>query len=376
MNVVSVHLRNFRNHENTVVEFGQGINVIFGRNGQGKTNVLEAISFLSLTKSFYASNDVTALQIGKEVFEIEGILRNGNEICHAVRVAYSKSLVEKQFTINQSRPETLSAVIGRFPLVVLSPENSAITFGGPAERRKFVDILLSQISKTYLDDLQEYRRTLRQRNRILLDARLTGGYNPEMLDPWNANLVRYGSCIVARRLALMREFDDYVKRAYQSIAPDDGLPSIDYETFSRLDPGMTVEQIEEAFRAVLAEKLAEEYKRGTSLVGPHRDEIHWTLNGIGVKQYASQGQHKTFLIALKIAEFFYISDRRGERPILLLDDVFSELDRQRARSLLAHVAGLGQSIITTTDETPFGEAIRWNEPNRKFYVENGTCRAA
>lgn len=371
-------MQNFRNHASTTIEFGNGINALLGDNGQGKTNVLEALSYLSLTKSFYATNDVIVLQLGKDVLEVKGTVRTDNNIENCIRVAYSRS-GEKQFTVNGASPETLASVIGRFPIVVLSPENNAITFGGPMERRKFLDLLLSQISRAYLEDILEYRRVLKQRNRLLADARIEQRYSPELIEPWTKGLVQYGGRIIKHRQEFVREFQEYVKRAYRNLLENDAsrdeIPGLKYSTLPGLEDQNTVESIAACFTEELERRNIEERKRGTTLVGPHRDDLHLTIDRISVQHYASQGQHKTMLVALKIAEFFYLKERRDETPIFLLDDVFSELDVHRSESLLKAVAPLGQIFITTTEESVFHGSVKWNGMNRKFYVEQGTVVA-
>ncbi len=378
MRVTQLFMQNFRNHTETAVEFGEGINALLGNNGQGKTNVLEAISYLSLTKSFYATNDVTVLQLEKDVLEVKGTVLTDNNIEHSVRSVYSRS-GEKQFTVNGTAPETLASVIGRFPIVVLSPENNSITFGGPMERRRFIDLLLSQISRAYLEDILEYRRVLKQRNRLLADAKIEQRFSPELIQPWTKGLVQYGARIIKHRQEFVREFQEYVNRAYRDLVEDDaGLKEIAGLTYTTL-PGIqdmnTVDTIAAAFAEELDRSTFEERRRGATLVGPHRDDLRLTIDGISVQHYASQGQHKTMLVALKIAEFFYLKERREETPIFLLDDVFSELDEHRSASLLKVVAPLGQIFITTTEESVFHGSVEWNGMNRKFYVEQGTVAA-
>jgi DNA replication and repair protein RecF len=376
MIVAAVSVRNFRNHRASSLEFGEGINALLGDNGEGKTNILEAISYLSLTKSFYASADATVLQIGKEGFEIEGSILSAGGVAHHVHVAYDGGAGIKAYEINGARPERLSSVIGRFPIVILSPENGAITFGGPAERRKFMDLILSQLSPAYLETLFEYRRIVKQRNRVLLDARMRGSQPGRLLEPWNESLAVHGSVLVYRRRSFTEEFAQYMVRAYGDLVEGgEEIPGVRYEcSCSTGNEPVPREAIAEEIRGLLRGNEGEELKRGTTLVGPHRDNLVFTLGGIPVQQYASQGQHKSLLVALKVAEFTYLCERRGERPILLLDDVFSELDQRRAARIL-HLAGsLGQTIITTTGAGSFGSGVVWNEANRRFTVERGTCR--
>lgn len=377
MRVQEVRISNFRNHAATELEFGEGINALLGNNGQGKTNVLEALSYLSLTKSFYAVNDATALRIGEEAFEVEGTLVTDAGASNTVRVAYARA-GEKLFTINGARPETLASVIGRFPLVVLSPENNAITFGGPSERRRFMDLLLSQIRRAYLEDLIEYRRALKQRNRLLLEAKTGGRLAPEMLAPWTAALIRLGGRIAHCRKMFAAEFREYVQRTYRDLVSNGvdrrEAPDISYASLQGIADSGDVEATSALLAAEFNRRESEEWKRGTTLAGPHRDDLELSIDGISVQRYASQGQHKTMLIALKMAEFFYLRERCDETPILLLDDVFSELDETRSRLLLNALNAFGQTFVTTTDEKMFHGTVQWNDRNRRFAVEAGRVR--
>jgi DNA replication and repair protein RecF len=338
-----IKLCNFRNHTATSIEFGNGINAFLGENGQGKTNILEAVSYLSLTKSFYASGDAEVIGIGGEAFDLEGTLVSDAGVHHQVRVACTRMPQEKKFLVNGTPPERLADVIGRFPVVVLSPENGSITFGGPAERRKFMDLTLAQVSGAYLEDILEYRKALRQRNRILADNRTRGSLPPGVIEPWTESLVVYGSRIAHRRALFAAEFRSHILNAYRSIMPEAEDPDIDYLC---------------GFE---------------TLAGPHRDDLRLTINAMDVQRFASQGQHKTLLVALKIAEYSYMRERHNETPMFLLDDVFSELDKARVHRILAFAGGLGQVMITTTEGTVFGRSVAWGNHNRRFAVERGTC---
>jgi DNA replication and repair protein RecF len=376
MIVSAVRVRNFRNHHESRLEFGKGINALLGDNGEGKTNVLEAISYLSLTKSFYASSDGTVVRLGEDEFEVEGWIVSNGGTEHHIQVRYRREEGTKEYEVNGSRPERLSSTIGRFPIVILSPENGAITFGGPAERRKFMDLLLSQMSSAYLETLFEYRRVVRQRNKMLLDARTRGSISEALLEPWDEGLALHGSLLVERRWRFVREFQPYVVASYGNLVGEKReVPAVSYESTCRTGDGeLPKEVLAENIRRLVHRYRGEEVKRGTTLVGPHRDNLLFTLSGIPVQQYASQGQHKSLLVALKIAEFAYLSERREERPILLLDDVFSELDAFRSARVLDAAERLGQTVITTTDKSSFGSAVVWNDVNRRFAVEHGTCR--
>ena len=371
MFVAELQLHNFRNHEETRLEFGKGINALLGNNGEGKTNVLEAISYLSLTKSFYSAGDAPVVQLGKQSFVVEGRLCSDAGVSHTVRIVYGSPPGEKTFTIDRSKPETFGSVIGRFPIVILSPEKSEVTFGAPAERRKFLDLLLSQASPSYFSDLMEFRKILRHRNRILLDSKLTGQRSDDTLDVWTEGLVNHGSRVSYRRQRFVEEFAPYVIRAYGAMAGEKEIPSLKLATLC--GEGVTAEDIAQNMRLDLKAKRGEELRRGTTLVGPHRDELLFSMNGVHLQNYASQGQHKTLLVALKVAEFFYLKERRNEVPLFLLDDVFTELDEHRSRQLVRVIEGLGQTFVTTTTESHFYGAIEWDGLHRWYRVAGGHC---
>jgi DNA replication and repair protein RecF len=369
MKISNAHLRSFRNHNETAFEFGARVNVLLGENGQGKTNTLEALSFLCLTKSFYASADATVMQQQQSFFEIKSKLTSDEGKDFQVRVTYDDVKKEKKFTINGAEVEKFSTVIGMFPVVILSPENSSITFGSPADRRKFVDLVISQSSKAYVEDSMEYRRIVRQRNAILSDAK--GKDVAAVIAPWNEMLVRVGSRIIHKRNKFIGEFAPYIAQTYLDIVDERETPKIEYAPSVNVSEASTLEQIGEAMEQKLTKKRNDEARFQTTLVGPHRDEIIFSLNKMSLKHFASQGQHKTFLVALKVAEFFYLKERCNETPVFLLDDVFSELDEHRSKKLLTVAETLGQIFITTTSEKVFG-GMEWNRERRKFFIQNGT----
>jgi DNA replication and repair protein RecF len=372
MKLLSVDIVNFRNHAHTGLSTAERVNGFIGENGQGKTSLLEAISALCLTKSVFGSGDDALLQIGKEAFSVRGEFGGDTGIRYAVGLSYSAVEDEKGFTVNGAAPERFAAVVGQFPVVALDPEMGTITCGGPVERRKFLDFVIAQASRIYLEDLIEYRRVLKQRNRILLDARLTRVDCRESLEPWSAELVDRGSRIITRRVAFIEEFKPLVEEAYHDLAGRVETPGIQYKPAIPIGEGASDEDIRVAFEAELGRKWEDERQTGATLVGPHRDEVGMTINGLGVRKYASQGQHKTLVVALKVAEFWYLQRRRNERPILLLDDIFGELDGHRAERLLELIGCLGQAFITATGDNAFPAHFEWGGPNRRFLVQEGS----
>lgn len=377
MNIVSVELRCFRNHRTTTLAFGAAANTLLGENGQGKTNVLEAISFLCLTKSFFAKSDGVAVQQGTPGFEVSGTFQSDIGSRFNVRTTYDLATAGKLYEIDGKPPETYASVIGRFPIVVLSPENSSITFGTPVDRRRFLDLVISQSSASYVEEMVEYKRVLRQRNAILSEAvrkTITASHAEAMLEPWNESLIVRGTRLIQKRSEFFPAFALYVENAYTALGAGSEHPVLMY--MPQVGAADGAGAVASKFREVLAAKLRDELRVGTTLVGPQRDEIQFSLNELPLRQHASQGQHKTFLIALKVAEFFYLKERVREVPMFLLDDVFSELDDHRARKLLGLVSTLGQTFITTTAAHVFGDDGAAGENAKTFYIHNGALRAS
>ncbi|HJW28428.1 MAG TPA: DNA replication and repair protein RecF [Saprospiraceae bacterium] len=365
-------LHGFRNHLSSTFDFGDGANVLLGDNGEGKTNIIEAISYLCLTKSFYATSDSLVVNFGADLFEVEGSFTHDHGSTSAVRVAYAQSQNEKTYTINKRHVEPFSSVIGKYPVVICSPEYIPVTTAGPAERRRFVDFVVSQSSQLYFQHLMEYRRVLRHRNKILFDAKISRTNPDTLIEPWNEQLVSLGSSIMCKRYKFIREFSSYVTSAYGHLVGAEEEPGIEY------DPSVNVSEDddEQSIKIALSEKLQgrhfEELRYGTSLVGPHRDELLLKINGLDLRKFASQGQHKTFLVALKIGEFFYLKDYCQETPIMLLDDVFSELDEHRAENLLRFARDLSQVFITSTNPHFFDGVMLFGDRDRKYFIHQGT----
>jgi DNA replication and repair protein RecF len=371
MELHTLRLQRFRNHLDSSFEFGSGTNVLLGDNGQGKTNIIEAISYLCLTKSFYAGSDDLVVSFGQQSFEVDGtfIGTAGNE--HTVRVIYDKPSTAKVYSVNRMQAEPLSSVIGKFPVVVFSPEHTPITMGGPAERRRFTDLVISQSSAIYYQELLEYRRVVRHRNKILLNAKLARRSPDALLEPWDEQLVQLGSTIMHRRMEFVQEFLPYIYTAYHQLVGHEEEPAMEYRPARLIDPNASSEDIRQILREELVVKRYDEERTGSSLVGPHRDEFALKINNLDLRRYASQGQHKTFLVALKIGEFFYLKERCDEPPILLLDDVFTELDEHRSRQLMRFVEELSQTFITTTNPEIVDHLAAQNDRNRQFTIQNG-----
>lgn len=370
MKLQNLTLENFRNHKSTSFDCSQGVNVFLGDNGEGKTNILEGISYLCLSKSFYAANDSIVMNVERNDFHVKGNFLSDADIKYYVLISYFSDQKKKEVTVNKSKIEKASALIGQFPIVILAPEQNMITLGPPADRRRFVDFIIAQSSRAYLENLLDYRKILKHRNIILSEIRSKKTTNKDLLEPWNTSLLQTGTTIMLSRKKFTDEFKSVIKHAYRQLAGESEKPDMFYEPSVKMD-GENIDYLKNKFNSMIEKNLQEDLQTGFTSVGPHRDEFVFTVNNLQARSHASQGQHKTLLVALKIAEFFYLKERCSETPILLMDDVLSELDMNRSQRLLEETSKLGQIFITSTDE----RALKWlpvtKTESRKIYINKG-----
>ena len=355
----TLRLRSFRAHAESEFDLAPSINLLYGPNGSGKTNVLEAVHYLCLTKSFTASRDRYVVRKGAPYFEVEATVANVRTEPVSVRLAYVPGEGKKIF-VNGAELDRLADIVGTLPVVVFSPEDYDLTAGGPSERRRFVNNILSQARPVYMDDLMKYRRARRQRNEVLRSYKKRSAPPPaELIEPWTEELVTLGSRIVHRRQQFLETFAEDLADAYRRIEAVAERPTIEYDTIADLDPDAEVDDIAGAFRAALDRKQGQERDRGTTLIGPQRDELIFRLDDLEVRRYGSQGQHRTFAMALKLAQYFYLRARSDTEPLLLLDDAFAELDASRTEVFLDLLRSdaVGQSLITATSRDPFEEPL-------------------
>ncbi len=370
MILTSVRLKNFRSHKNTSLNFSGNLNYIVGGNGQGKTSILESIYYLCTTKSSSSKSDGDAVSFNEKEFEIIGSFKNLTE--NTIRIFFSVNESKKYYFLNNKQISRSAEIIGKFPVVLLTPADHSITQGSPAERRKFVDSVISQASDTYLNILLDYNRTLRQRSSLLyqIKEKRNRSHLAE-LDAWTQKLLQSGTEIIKHRIEFVREFNSYIKDSYDVIMGNNEIPSVFY---SYLD-GSPEAEIEKTFGELLNEKKEEELRRGANIVGPHRDDFIFDINGINLRGFGSQGQHKTFQVALRFAEFFYLKERNSNTPIFLLDDVFGELDTKRAVKISEYLRRVGQAFITLTDFTNFS-FLKKNEDDMIIRLNNGKAAYA
>ena len=366
----NIELINFRLHINTVLNFSDKLNYIVGGNGQGKTTILEAIYYLCTTKNLNQSPDSETLAFNESYFELTGKFKDLTE--NKSKFIYSSETNKKNFFVNDKQIYRASSIIGKFPVVTLTQSDHSITFGSPADRRKFIDSVISQSSETYLKILLEYNKTLRQRSSLLSLLRETKDKSLfEELDAWTETLIKNGTEIVKHRISFINEFSAYVKESYLKIMEGNETPELEYKFLGEND----LSKINDVFRKELIDRKNDELIRATNLVGPHRDEFVFKINDFELRKYGSQGQHKTFQIALRFGEFFYLNDILGKTPIFLMDDIFGELDTYRSKKISEYLREVGQAFITMTDFNNINSLEILNE-DKIIKVEKGAVAYA
>ncbi len=350
----SLSLKNFRSHTKTDINFSPNLNYIVGGNGQGKTSILESIYYLCTTKSNNSKSDGESVKFFEKNFEIEGVVKDLS--INQIRIFYLLDDNKKNYFLNGKLITKPADVIGKFPVVILTPSDHSITQGSPGERRRFVDSVISQASETYLKTLLDYNKTLRQRASLLMQIKENKSKSlMDELESWTLKLVNSGKEIIAHRHSFIVKFNDYIKDSFNVILNNDELPETEYFF---LDGLKQFDNIENNFFEQLKKKKEQELRRAVNLVGPHRDDFIFKINNIDLKTYGSQGQHKTFQVVLRFAQFFYLKEVTGKTPIFLLDDVFGELDAKRSDRISQYLRQVGQAFITLTDFANFSFLTR------------------
>ncbi|HED05778.1 MAG TPA: DNA replication and repair protein RecF, partial [Ignavibacteria bacterium] len=336
MTLLFVYLKNFRSHKNSKLNFSDGINYIVGGNGQGKTSVLESIYYLCTTKGYNSKSDSEVVRFNENEFEVEGLFRDLTQ--NNVRIFFSSAENRKYYFLNNKQITYSANVIGKFPIVLLTPAGHSITQGSPSERRRFVDSVISQSNNAYLKNMLDYNKTLRQRSNLLMQIKENKRKILfDELEAWTEKLIDTGSEIIKQRINFIRNFNEFVKSSYEVIMGNDEIPTIKY---SFLEDRKN-ENIKEMFVNLLNEKKDEELRRTANLIGPHRDDFIFEINGYNLRKYGSMGQHKTFQVVLRFAEFFYLKEITGKTSLFLLDDVFGELDINRAQKISNYLRCVG-----------------------------------
>ncbi len=350
-------LTNFKNYELNELEFSPKINCFVGNNGVGKTNILDAIHYLSLTKSFFNNIDSISIRHGEDYFIIQGtFVRDGEE--DQIYCAFQK---QKQKLLKKNRKEyqRLSDHVGRYPVVMISPADSALITECSEDRRKFLNKIISQYNAEYLDSVLRYNKALQQRNKLLKDIRSTGKIDLDFLSIYDSELVKYGYYVFKERENLVNELIPVFQEYYSMISSGKELVKLQYR--SQLSDG----NFEENLQNSLIKDRFLEY----TTVGIHKDDLLLEMNDFPVKALGSQGQQKSYLVALKLAKFDYIKRKAGLSPILLLDDIFDKFDAERVEQIIRLVGNhrFGQIFITDTHQNRLQEILSSHKTDYKLF---------
>lgn len=350
-------LANFKNYGMAELEFSARINCFTGDNGVGKTNILDAINYLSLTKSFFNNTDSLNIKHDEDYFMLRGQFdRDGNEDNILCSFQRSKQKVLKR---NGKEYQRLSDHVGRYPVVMISPSDSVLISEGSEERRKFMNRIIIQYSPEYLDCLMKYNKALQHRNKLLRSFRQTGSFDGEMLSVWDSQLIRYGSVVHEERRSLVEELIPVFREYYMLISGGREDVSLSYS--SHLNQG--------DFPRTLTDSLAKDRALEYTTAGIHRDDLILRMNGHPVRSIGSQGQQKSYLVALKLAKFDFIKQKAGFAPVLLLDDIFDKFDAGRVEQIIKLVGNhrFGQIFITDTHEERLKEILDTHNFDYRFF---------
>ena len=335
MYIESIELKNYRNYNLLSLQFDKGTNILYGDNAQGKTNILEAVYLCGTTKSHRGSKDREMIRFEQDESHIRMFV-NKDGISHKIDMHLKKNKA-KGIAIDGIPIRRASELFGIVNIVFFSPEDLNIIKNGPGERRRFIDSELCQLNKVYLSDLSSYNHVLNQRNKLLKDIGFQSGL-AATLDVWDEQLVRYGRSIIESRHEFIRDINDIIGGIHSSITGGKEKIELVYEP--NVKSGEFYEQ--------LGKNREKDFKFRNTSSGPHRDDLCVRINDIDIRKFGSQGQQRTAALSLKLAEISIIKEETGEEPVLLLDDVMSELDIERQEFLVKSLSDV-QLFITTTE---------------------------
>jgi DNA replication and repair protein RecF len=362
MYLQSISLLSFKNITEAGVHFSPRINCFVGNNGEGKTNLLDAIHYLCLCKSYFNPVDTQNIQHQKEFAFIQGIFSlddHTDEIICSIHHNHNKI-----FKRNKKEYEKLSQHIGLFPVVMISPEDSALIIEGSDERRKFLNSVISQYNKEYLDDMIQYNKLLAQRNKLLKDFSSNRRFDEDMLEVYDCQMVPLAGRIHRNRIIFTEKMIPIFRKYYHQIASS--AEEVDLKYQSQLN--------DHEFGWLMKNSREKDRFMQFTTQGIHKDDLILSLNGYPLKKTGSQGQQKTFLVTLKLAQFDFIKEMNNVRPVLLLDDVFDKFDELRVRQIIKIVSDehFGQIFITHTDEVKMQSILQeMNTDYKLFKVQNG-----
>ena len=340
MKIISLSLANFRNYESQQVFFDGGLNVLHGKNASGKTNMLESVYLCSLLRSPRTTKDKELIRMGatraKVVLLVEKKFRK-----HTITIFIDEA-GKKKVAIDGIPVQRAGELLGVLGVVFFSPDELKLVKESPAERRSFLDMGLSQQQKAYFNALQRYNKTLKQKNNLLKDSRHAENID-DMLDIWDIGLAEQGAIIIRKRMEFVAELNKFASASHEKISSGKEKLNLSYETAVS-----TTDDIRRNLEEALLKSREKDKELGYCTVGPHRDDIKIEIDGIDARKFASQGQQRTIALAMKLGEVELYKQETGEAPVLLLDDVLSELDKTRRDILLKATEGV-QTILTCTE---------------------------
>lgn len=357
MKIKSLKLKNFRNYDLLNLDFDSETNIFYGDNAQGKTNILEAVYLSGTTKSHRGTKDRDLIQFEKEESHVESIVEK-NGIDYQIDLHLKKNS-PKGIAINKIPIHKASELFGIVNLVFFSPEDLNIIKNGPAERRRFIDLELSQLDKVYLNNLTNYNRIINQRNHLLKEMNYENKKNlMDTLEIWELQLIQYGNKIIDRRKEFIIEINEIISFIHKKLTGNKEELKIVYE------PSNGNLSLEQALR----KNRDRDFKMKSTSVGPHRDDICFMAGDLDIRRFGSQGQQRTAALSLKLSEIELVKKTIHDTPILLLDDVLSELDKHRQNYLLDSIYDI-QTLITCTGVEDF--VNHRFEVNKVFHVQSG-----
>lgn len=356
-----ISILNFKNIQQAELTFSTKMNCFIGHNGVGKTNLLDAIYYLSFCKSSTNPIDSQIIRHGQEFFVVQGFYEQEDKTPEEIYCGMKRGR-KKQFKRNKKEYQRLAEHIGFIPLVIVSPSDSTLITGGSEERRRFMDLVISQYDRGYLDALVRYNKALLQRNFML---KAEEEPDPELMNVWEEMMATSGKLIYEKRAMFINEFIPIFQRYYSFISNDQEMVSLTYQSHAQRGE----------LADIIRESRAKDRIVGYSLHGIHKDELEMQLGEFPIKREGSQGQNKTYLIALKLAQFDFLK-RTGSQttPLLLLDDIFDKLDSSRVEQIVKLVSGeeFGQIFITDTNREHLDSILQNMKQSYKlFEVENG-----
>ncbi|MES2689068.1 MAG: DNA replication and repair protein RecF [Bacteroidota bacterium] len=363
LRIKTLQLQQFKNYHSAVMQLSGQVNCFVGRNGAGKTNVLDAVYYLSFTKSYFNAVDAQNVKHGTDFFSVQAKYDRNNLDEEALLVLYRG---KKTLKLNNNEVKKFSEHIGQYPLVIITPNDIMLLHEGSEERRRFIDGIISQVDKVYLSNLLLYNRTVEQRNKQLRLFAEGNYYDNDLLESYNQLLDKHGTPLFVKREAFLKHYIPIVNGFYRLISEQQEEVDIIYQSDLLLN----------GFTQLLEQSALNDRSAQRTTKGVHKDELEFTINGFPLKKMGSQGQQKSFIIALKLAQYEYLKQQTTVKPLLLLDDIFEKLDEHRLKALLLMIANddFGQILITDTHYERVQQVFSTiNQVEVKYFmVDNGT----